>query len=451
MPSDRPRASTTPPQSPRRILLAGVALIPLVAWAAPKPRQTTVFTHFESFESALENTAADPRDVNGNGIIDCGADNDCSTVTPCDSRRRVCDEWTLPLPADETLRLVNESRTGTTFPAARGFAEVVAPGSTLVCPSDEPATQPPFNQPVGGVTTRLDYHIHTRLTPDIDGTDTSRPGTMPKAFRGQNSLHWGRHVAIVQDRDPHPQREDLVTIFGDTYTLQTINAFVLDREGGFNLNTASTPDQPLRLSFWHIVEFCDQECFEFYLDKTADDMAIVEVRADLDGGPGTIWDVWERVEAQTGPYESVQDTLYITPSYEPPDDRNPLGTTDTETTMCSPLTMWAGQGSAKGTDAAGCTDADGNGYTDCGESQGPVARGEAGVGVWALSRVDLSRYAGKHIQIRFIASALDGKDQFVSYLEPTIVGYTPPEASWDDGWYIDDIKVSGLVATEGSS
>ncbi len=428
-------------RDPRRLLAVVTALLPLAVWAAPRPRQPGVFTHFESFESAVENTAADPRDVNGNGVIDCGADNDCSTVTPCGLRRRLCDEWTLPLPSDENLRLVNESRPGTPLPGSRGHAEVVAVGSKSICPVDAAN-----GLVASGVVDRLDFHVHTRLTPDIDGTDTSKPGTMSKAFRGQNSLHWGRHVRVVQETRP-PRDVDPV-FFGDTYALQTINAFILDRDGGLNLNTESSPEQPLQLSFWHIVEMCDHECFQFFVENTTDDMAIVEVRADQDPSAGEAWGLWERVEAQTNPYESVQDTAYTTPSYEPPDDSNPLGTTDTETTMCSPLFIWASQGSAKGLDAATCLDGDGNGFGDCGGSTGPVARGETGVGVWAQSIVDLSRYAGRRIQVRFITSAIDGDNQFLSYLEPAIVTFAPPESSSDDGWYVDDVRVSGLVATE---
>ncbi|MCI0457167.1 MAG: hypothetical protein L0Z62_09325 [Gemmataceae bacterium] len=422
-------------------------LLALPAGLPGAPPRERSFTHFESFETALENTADDPRDINHNGIIDCGSDDNCSTITSCADSPALCDEWTLPLGTDPDLRLANEapgrnavyfkSASGGTFPPARGRAEVVAPGSKLLCPEDRDN-----GILVDGVRAdHMDFHIHTVKTPDIDGTDTSKPGSLPKAFRGQNSLHFGRHIKVGKSNFPGKENT-----FGDTYVLETINAFIIDREGGLNLNTAPTREQPLRLSFWHIAELCDYECFEGFLPDTSDDLGIVEVRADQDPGAGVVWGTWERVEPTLNPYDSLQDTLYSTPTYEPPDDINPLGTTDRETTMCFPLTAWASQGSAKGVDAANCGDGDGNSYSDCGESDGPVARGQAGLGVWALSTVNLERYAGKHVQVRFIVTTLDSDDIFISYLEPLVVPYAPPTASWDDGWYIDDIRVSGLVA-----
>ena len=47
----------------------------------------------------------------------------------------MCNEWTLPLTPDADLRLSNEARPRNTLPLARGHAEAVAPGSTLICPS----------------------------------------------------------------------------------------------------------------------------------------------------------------------------------------------------------------------------------------------------------------------------------------------------------------------------
>jgi hypothetical protein len=401
----------------------------------------------------------DPRDCNRNGRIDCGPDNNCSTLTACPTDcatvahpTTVCDEWTLPLigpanqPGDPDLRLAGESRlSGPVFPSQRGHAEVVAPGNRLICPADQNN-----GAPIGGIRPdALDWHVHTVRTSDINGTDTTARGDQPKAFRGQNSLHWGRHVLVPNQR---------VATFGDTYCLQCMNAFVLDRQGGLFLNNLSTPEQPLKLSFWHIDEQCDQDCFTGFITGTADEFVIVEARSDLDFGSGTSFGPWERIEPSINPYDGQQDTAYFTPSYEPPDDTNPLNQVDKETTMCSPLFVYVAQGSAKGTDATNCTDGDGNGFQDCGAiaaAKNPierrpdrVSRGEAGVGVWAFTSFDLDRYAGRHVQLRWIASTLDGNDQFTSYLETTSSPFNPPSASFDDGWYVDDIKLSGLVPNE---
>jgi hypothetical protein len=438
-----------------RILCACTAALLLAAAGAGADTPVRPFTYFESFEGGGENTASDPRDLNGNGILDCGRDNDCSTITPCAEDPALCDEWTLPLASDPDLRLANEAtpasnprlvhfKTGNSvFPAARGQALIVGSGSTEICPADQDN-----GAPVGGVRAdQMDWHVHTVKTPDINGTDTSRAGDMPKAFRGQNSLHWGRHVAVSRVGSRGVGRG--VTVYGDTYCLQCVNAFVLDREGGMTLNSRSTQGQPLRLSFYHVAEFCDDECLiecqgvQFDPD-TADEVGIVEVRQ---APPGTSdFGMWERIVPDVNPYDSVQDTILFTPTYEPVDDTNPDAApgVDPGVTMCSPLTVYAAQGSARGTDPA-CGDGNGDGWNDCGNVTSNAARGEAGVGVWARTSFDLSRYAGRRIQVRFITTTLDGQGLFTSYLEGAGGSFNPPQSATDDGWYIDDVRVSGLV------
>jgi hypothetical protein len=406
------------------------------------------FTHFESFESVIENTPSDPRDLNGNGIIDCGPDNNCDTVTSCNRRNRsMCDEWTIALAADANLRLSSEaptensvyfkSLTGAALPPERGFAEIIGAGSTLTCPD------PPDLEPLPLRDDLLDWHVHTEKTPDIDGIDTTRPGTLPKAKRGRNSLHWGRHVRYTPEKPVRNQR------FGDAYCLRCLNAFVLDRPGGLTLGATSSQSQPLRLSFWHIAEFCDEECFFGYEGHSAKEMGIVEVRVDADSSPAVAYGPWTRLEPELNPYDGQVDTFYGTPIYEPPDDVNPTGIPDAATTVCLPLLSYAAQGSAKGVDAQNCSDGDGNGSGDCGFAAttgvGFTSRGEAGVGVWVHTAFDLLPYAGQRVQFRFLAVTSDGEDFFTSYLEPTVEAFIRPEASYDDGWYVDDIRVSGLV------
>jgi hypothetical protein len=75
-----------------------------------------------------------------------------------------------------------------------------------------------------------------------------------------------------------------------------------------------------------------------------------------------------------------------------------------------------------------------------------------GPGVWVQSKINLNRYAGRHIQYRFITSALDdGLNIFISYIEnysgtgsPSI----PLNQDIDDGWYIDDVTITNTVPLE---
>jgi len=298
------------------------------------------------------------------------------------------------------------------------------------CPSDEG-----FVTVLTGVRfDRNEWHLHTAKTPDRSGTG--------KAFQGQNSLHWGRHT-LTSTGEP-----------ADTYGLETINTFI-----GPDLNLGSRGGS--EMSFWQIAEFCDEDCWLFDPD-TGDDYSIVEVRADTDAQADvSSWTAWERVTPHFGAYDGMQDTGYSSPTFEPGDDVNPEDPVNPLITMCLPNTVFLSQGSAMGTDAVHCQDGDGNGYPDCGH--GPleddpglrtpdhVGRGELGAGVWVQSKIDLSRYAGRHIQYRFVATTLDDSlDTFISYAE-NYGGGAPaiaPEDDIDDGWYIDSITVTNTTANE---
>jgi hypothetical protein len=301
-----------------------------------------------------------------------------------------------------------------------------------VCPFDEQ-----YATSLTGVRLENnDWHVHTSNTPDLSDSG--------KARHGQNSLHWGRHVVIDERRGTR----------ADTYVLETINTFE-----GPDLNLAVRGDS--EMSFWHIAEFCDTDCWAF-LPDTGDDYSIVEVRADMDPSPdATSWTLWERVSPHFGAYDGMQDTLYSSPTFDPGDDINPEDPDNPSITMCLPNTVFLSQGSARGTDAA-CGDGDGNGFPDCGH--GPleddpalrtsdrVSTGETGVGVWVQSKINLARYAGRHIQFRFVATTLDDSlDTFISYAEnydkhgpPAI----PADLDIDDGWYIDSISVTNTVPQE---
>jgi hypothetical protein len=182
---------------------------------------------------------------------------------------------------------------------------------------------------------------------------------------------------------------------------------------------------------------------------------------DQDRNPDvTAWSPWMRVEASHIPYDGMQDTVYSSPTFDPGDDINPSLPSDPLNTMCLPNTVFLSQGSARGTDV-NCGDGDANGDPDCGHgileddpalrTSQYVSRGETGEGVWVQSNVDLSQFAGRHIQFRFIATTLDdSSDVFISYAENYGGGAPalPADVTWDDGWYIDAITVTHTVAEE---
>ncbi len=286
-----------------------------------------------------------------------------------------------------------------------------------------------------------DWHVHTPADPDRSG--------LPKAHTGKNSFQYGFHFI-------HPVEE----VPADGFRLNRQIALVLpdlnlDVEGNFELD------------FWHIVAFSGW--VEGYWNfGEGEDRGIVEVQPDNNFDPEiSEFGPWERVVPILNPYFAKQDTKYpSTAAFDPADDINPDDPFNPTVTMCQPLTFWMQQGSTTGTDALNCTDGDNDTFIDCefagaGEAMNnPALRGpgltepsaDGNPGVWVHTKFNLSRYAGRHIKIRFVAStAADVGGSFNSYMEPTApsVGTgSGASLSTDDGWYIDDIIVTGTVPVE---
>jgi hypothetical protein len=313
-----------------------------------------------------------------------------------------------------------------------------------ICPSDQ-AKNPGVtvnedfdNDPSGRPN---DWHIHTPADPDRTGAGIG------KAHAGTSSLHYGRHLDVDGDG-----RSD------DTYRLNRQISFVLPE---VNLDISGT----FELDFWHIAELTGWEYFSGYepTGNSGDDRGIVEVRADNNFDPDiTEFGAWERIEPRLNPYDATQDQFYTTSaSFDPGDDVNPADPFNPQNTMCFPLMSFMQQGSSRGTDANGCGDGDGDGTNDCGDVEGrtnPSRRGSGftersvapGVGVWSHVIFDMSRYAGRHIQVRYVISTIDDvAGTFTSYLESSPPGFAATVTTQsDDGWYIDDIRLTGTVPNE---
>jgi hypothetical protein len=114
--------------------------------------------------------------------------------------------------------------------------------------------------------------------------------------------------------------------------------------------------------------------------------------------------------------------------------------------------MWAEIGDVNGTDATCTVDTDGNdpAHRDCGRttSRGPgfTENGSLGNGVWAKSVVNLSTFSGKLARLRWIGMEGGGWSFGVSrsFLEPQTGGTVYQYYDYDDGWWIDDIRLTDL-------
>lgn len=83
--------------------------------------------------------------------------------------------------------------------------------------------------------------------------------------------------------------------------------------------------------------------------------------------------------------------------------------------------------------------------TRLGHAEGPALQGASGLGTWVESQFDLSRFRGRRIQLRFLATSTGAGDLGFTYWSQF---GNPGDA--DDGWWIDDVTVDGAVTSPGT-
>ena len=289
-----------------------------------------------------------------------------------------------------------------------GLSDVipVIPGTTC--------QETPFGSLCSIDVNQNDWHLHD---PTVEPANA--PPVMPQALTGAASLHMGRHLNSDWS----------------TYRFRQLTAFVAPP---MNLSLSGERS----LEFWQVANFGDDTWLNFAPGE-ADSIGILQVRVDEDPSPGVdAFGPWKRLEPVLNGYDHARDSLFSSLcKFDPLDD---VG----EST-CSPQLGWSRQGGALGSDALGCTDSDGHGQPDCGAAlvTGPgfTAAGASGAGVWVRTRFDLSEFAGRRAQVRWLFSSFSfGISGYLSWGECT--GNCSQELFWDDdGWWIDDILFSGLT------
>jgi len=271
-----------------------------------------------------------------------------------------------------------------------------------------------------------DWHLHDQASEPANAPDGGR------AHLGAASLHLGRHLS---PSDPNQT----------AIRFRQVSAFV---SPPVNVGFVADPG----LEFWHIVGLADDNTINFN-DHEAGDLTFVQVRSDED--PNPLLDgfgPWVRAESDLNPYDHARDTLFTSScKFDPTDDffDASAGGIANETT-CPGQLGWARQGDLNGNAGIDCTDSNGNGIPDCGDATttGPgfTSTGALGRGVWVRTHFDLKQLQGQRIQVRWLFSSLAfGDPTFLSYLEtPGAPGAFDIEEN-DDGWWIDDIRFSGLM------
>lgn len=268
-----------------------------------------------------------------------------------------------------------------------------------------------------------------------------------RARTGDASLHFGVPVAAPDTTTPTGVLEAVMTT--DPIALARgswcagATSDACDTDDDCQSGGACVPARP-ELSFAHQASFVDDRLLTNVAPGETADRGIVAVQLALpDGTPAG---PWIAVEPHTNPYDSVPVARFTNCSFDPIDDGSTGDDLDGSSSpwdgllrrgpssTCADRRVFATMGSTSGPfDAAAVGDAD-----------GPGLSGSSGPGTWVESRVDLSRFAGRSVRIRFLASTTR-----VAAAPTWESAFQIAPHPGDDGWWIDDVEVRDAAATPG--
>ncbi|MDH3626334.1 MAG: MopE-related protein [Acidobacteriota bacterium] len=195
------------------------------------------------------------------------------------------------------------------------------------------------------------------------------------------------------------------------------------------------------LIFKHQSSFADSRAFALPYRRTYDAGVVMIQVADDQGDPAG---PWFKVDPYRNPYDQQNHPHISNCGFDPIDD----GSTEDDyfapthpdrrygrSSTCYPEFIFANMGDTQNTyDPA-----------NLGLADGPGLQGLWGIGTWVESRVDLSRYRGRSIRVRYLASTLEGNVALAETWEEIFPGLNPVPG--DDGWWVDDVEITELVTT----
>ena len=295
----------------------------------------------------------------------------------------------------------------------------------------------------GVVQEEGDWHLHSSF--EGPGAAYDPPGRTGigapdggKAHSGVRSMHWGRHVNF-----DNPATGD-----GTTVRYRQIASFVMDSFGdpnipGLVLGPASN------LQFWHMMKIQDAENTGPFL-PSGGTFGGGQVQISLLGSNGK-FEKWQPLNASFNGYPNLINSTISICQFDPGDDQLP----PSDDTMCiGSSAMWADMGSIIGSDPSCTTDTVGvdSAHKDCGfitscsGGANCTETGSTGTGVWARSAFKLGPFAGRVARLRWIGTQGGGWSFGItrSALEPEPGNPTYQYNSTDDGWFLDDIRVTDL-------
>ena len=280
----------------------------------------------------------------------------------------------------------------------------------------------------------MDWHLHcppgATNCPNVEsgacinGCSFNTPTGGQRALSGPNSLHMGAHF-VPGDH-----------LAGDTTHLRALQGYM---SAPFNLAILPRPGD-LDLSFFHIARLMDNHGVGPGNANQCVDCGDVQIQVDQDPDPAVdAWGFWDKL----APYQNVydhkpnafsvfgSDYCEFTPTDTGTAPPNPRGVHET---TCYPQGAWSTCGSHRGLTSASTGDCAGPGVVD-----------PSGIGVWVQTRFHLDTYVGQRVRVRWIAESWTFDEPSSSYYE---IGGTWATTEFDDGWWIDDIKVTGVVTQQ---
>jgi hypothetical protein len=276
----------------------------------------------------------------------------------------------------------------------------------------------------------MDWHLHCAPgagnCPNTEsvcvgtGCSYNTPTNGAHAHSLPNSLHMGAHFNPAD------------ALAGDTTHFRTLQGF---ESAPINLALLPRPGD-LDLSFFQIARLMDNNGVN-EVAHICLDCADVQVQRDLDPDPQIdSWGFWEKLVPYQNVYDHKPTAFSIFGSYyclfTPTDTGTtppaPHGVTET---LCWPQGAWSHCGSTISTNTANVVNCTGPGELDA-----------YGTGVWAQTKFNLAALRGQRIRIRWIAESWNFGAGAESYYE---LGNGWNNSQQDDGWWLDDIVVTGAV------
>ncbi len=189
------------------------------------------------------------------------------------------------------------------------------------------------------------------------------------------------------------------------------------------------------LSFMHQVSFVDDQ--PAYLGAIDRGVVMVQVADDQGAPVGN----WIKIHPYRNAYVDPLPTTLASCLFDPVDDGNTeddffhpgdparqLGPSST----CGPGLVFGEMGETSNPFNA----------ANVGSADGPGLEGQWGIGTWVESRFDLSRFRGRQVRVRFLATTLRNDDEDKNWDELNNFENPNPE---DDGWWIDDVAIDQVL------